>query len=391
MQEETSYDIIIGGAGGAGLLLAWELAQSRELPLSVLVLDKAPKQANDRTWSFWTKDVGTLQPVIYRQWEQLRFQSNTFSAVMPTHPLRYYTVRASDFYAHVFRLLQNDARFSIQYEEIYTVEEQHTHAVVHTAKGHYRAKHVFDSRISPTEISSISKNYTLLWQHFKGWVIQTETPAFDPATPTLFDFDIPQEDSVQFVYILPFSATEALVEYTLFSEQMLQPDAYDAFLKTYLSEHINSPYVIQEKEFGVIPMTDAPFPTSKSPHIHYIGTKGGLCKASSGYAFWRMHQDAQAIVKGMANKGIPRRRRQPWRFWWYDAIILHQMKHHGGKIAYYFSLLFRKHKMTGMLAFLDEQTNPFKELQIMATVPPLPFISSFLTILKRFLFNKKAL
>ena len=36
------------------------------------------------------------------------------------------------------------------------------------------------------------------------------------------DFSIDQNFTTQFMYILPFSKTEALVEYTLFSENLLE-------------------------------------------------------------------------------------------------------------------------------------------------------------------------
>ena len=35
---------------------------------------------------------------------------------------------------------------------------------------------------------------------------------FDAETVTLMDFDVPQEQGLHFMYVLPFSANEALVD-----------------------------------------------------------------------------------------------------------------------------------------------------------------------------------
>ena len=41
------------------------------------------------------------------------------------------------------------------------------------------------------------------------------------------DFSVPQKGNTRFMYVLPISATEALVEYTLFSEHLLEKTAYE--------------------------------------------------------------------------------------------------------------------------------------------------------------------
>ncbi len=380
---QKKYDIIIAGLGGAGMLLAWELSQNPTLKFTILLIDKAPKKGNDRTWSFWAEEGNSLDEIIYKQWHKLRFHSPTFSAELNTAPYTYYTIRSAAFYRHVHNAIEKDPRFSTHYANILHIEDKVGSVEVATETNSFRAKHVFDSLLSHEKFAQQVAKYTLLWQHFKGWFVKTEEEIFRPDIPTMFDFNIPQEGKVQFVYILPFSKTEALVEYTIFSEAAFEQKKYDKFLKIYMQKLTMSSYNIEEKEFGMIPMTDAPLPLNNGNRIHFIGTKGGLCKASTGYAFRRMQEDAQAIVKGLLGKGVPQRRKTKSRFLWYDAIILHQMKQNGGAVAYYFSKLFQKHRMKGMLTFLDEKTNVPKELSIMGTVPPLPFMASFREIVKR--------
>ncbi len=79
------------------------------------------------------------------------------------------------------------------------------------------------------------KEYYLL-QHFKGWIIETENPVFNSSEATLMDFRVSQQHGTTFVYVMPFSATKALVEYTLFTEKLLDPLQYDEGLKEYIKE-----------------------------------------------------------------------------------------------------------------------------------------------------------
>jgi lycopene beta-cyclase len=74
------------------------------------------------------------------------------------------------------------------------------------------------------------------------------------------DFRTIQREGTSFVYVMPFSATEALVEYTLFSKSLLEDGDYDVALKDYVHNVLGLlDYEILEKEFGVIPMTNCAF------------------------------------------------------------------------------------------------------------------------------------
>jgi len=61
------YDYIITGAGCAGLSLAMHMIHSgRFSDKKVLLVDKDPKRANDRTWCFWEKEEGLFQSIVYK-------------------------------------------------------------------------------------------------------------------------------------------------------------------------------------------------------------------------------------------------------------------------------------------------------------------------------------
>jgi|GEM_PF-4274895 len=59
------YDFIIAGGGAAGLSLAYYLTMSPLSGSRVLVVDGAKKDANDRTWCFWSDAPSALEKVVY--------------------------------------------------------------------------------------------------------------------------------------------------------------------------------------------------------------------------------------------------------------------------------------------------------------------------------------
>ena len=54
-------------------------------------------------------------------------------------------------------------------------------------------------------------------QHFLGQEVIVDKPVFDDSTAILMDFRVDQSHGMHFIYLLPFSPTQALVESTLFS------------------------------------------------------------------------------------------------------------------------------------------------------------------------------
>ena len=138
---------------------------------------------------------------------------------------------------------------------------------------------------------TVDRRYHHLNQHFRGWEIETERPVFDPQSPTLFDFRTPQDGHMRFLYTLPFAENRALIEYHFSQPHLLQPEEYEAGLKTYLEEVLGlQQYDIKHVEAGVIPMSDHPFPRRLGQRVMAIGTKGGRVKPSTGYAFLRIQR-----------------------------------------------------------------------------------------------------
>lgn len=376
------YDYIIAGAGCAGLSLAYQLLQTPLREKSILLIDREPKTQNDRTWCFWEAGKNAFDSVVCRQWQQMQFHGENFSAALDLGNYRYKMIRSADFYRFAQNALADQPNVDLVYGEISGLQNSANGAEVTVNGKTYQADWAFSS-LYHWEKQPIRKGYHYLLQHFMGWEVQTLSPFFNPEQATLMDFRIDQHGQTRFVYVLPVDERRALVEFTVFSEALLPEADYKAELQHYLRQYLQLPtYKVIHQEFGVIPMNDHPFASQTGERIMHIGTAGGQTKPSSGYTFRRIQQQTQAIVQALLTTGKPLIN-QPAasRFNLYDSMLLNIMakKRHATKDI--FTHLFQRNQTETILKFLDEQTSFAEDLQIMASVPATPFLMALADVL----------
>ncbi|MCE7923490.1 MAG: hypothetical protein DYG98_10560 [Haliscomenobacteraceae bacterium CHB4] len=226
-----------------------------------------------------------------------------------------------------------------------------------------------------------SPSYTFLLQHFKGYLIETPDPAFDPAVVTFMDYRLEQKGETRFVYVLPFSSKQALIEFTVFSPDLCPAEEYDAELNRYIHEFLEiRDFRVLESEFGVIPMTDFPFSPAAESKVIHIGTAGGFVKASSGYAFKRTQRKLLAFAGDWEKNGVPDPSllRSSWRYRFYDSVMLRVLKENavGGKE--FFTGLFQKLPPSLVFRFLDEDSTFADDIQLLSAPPTWPFFKTAL-------------
>ena len=379
MKLEDRYDYIITGAGCAGLSLAMHLvASGRFQDKRILLVDQDAKQKNDRTWCFWEQGQGLFEPIVYRQWNKLAFHTPGLSRELAIAPYTYKLIRGEQFYRYCLERIGAEPNLQSVQAKVDRVfsDGRETGAVIDGKK--ILAEYVFNSILF--ERPQMSKNQYWLLQHFKGWVIQTERPVFDPVKATLMDFRSSQQSGTSFVYVLPFSATEALVEYTLFSGAVLKDGEYDAALQAYLQQYWSiEHYQVADTEFGVIPMTNYSFP-SRLHNIINIGTAGGQTKGSSGYTFRFIQKHSAALVESLVHNGHPfAPGPEDRRFRFYDSVLLHILHHRKLEGRDIFEALFRKNEPQQIFKFLDNETTLLEDLRILGTLPILPFTRAAVT------------
>lgn len=376
------YDYIMAGGGAAGLSLAYYLGDSGLADKRILIIDKDRKEQNDRTWCFWTDGPMGLDEIIHRSWPRVRFTSRYCDLDIDLSPFRYCMIRGIDFYRHVSERFSESTTTEVRTELVTAIEDGEEAATVRTEGGTFTADYVFDSIFIPEEFSVDRSRYHFLFQHFRGWFIQTETDVFDPGAATMFDFRVLGGDGMRFMYILPFSPRNGLVEYTLFSPRLLEEAEYLEGIRKYLDEILGvKSYEILEYEKGVIPMTEQPFPRQDGKRIMRIGTKAGMVKGSTGFAFHRTQRDSRRIVASLETEGHPFAvPAAPRRYRVMDAMLLHLLTNRPELSERIFSDLFSKNPVERLFRFLDEQSSVGQDLAIMASVPWWPFIRAWLEI-----------
>lgn len=365
---ETSFDYIIAGAGASGLSLAYHLNQAGLTAKRILLVDKVPKTTNDRTWCFWEAGQNPFEHLLYRQWRKLNFYAEGIAQPLAMGPYAYKMLRGIDFYTFMNDWLAQQPNITRLFGEVTGVSEGESGAKVCVNGTEYTAQFAFNSILAPHSPLPTPHSLTLL-QHFTGWVIETEHDTFDPEAATLMDFRAPQiNGGTCFVYTMPFSPRQALVEYTVFGTHLWPPDEYRRELRSYLSSVLKlDEYQIHEEETGVIPMTDAPFETRPSPHIVNIGTAGGRTKPSTGYTFLRIQQQAMQLANALKRTGQPNMTEAPTRFKRYDSILLNVLAKHRREGARVFAELYARNPAWRIFKFLDEQTSLAEDLQVMTS------------------------
>jgi lycopene beta-cyclase len=377
--SSSRYDHIIAGMGCAGLSLAVQMSVAGLTKgRRILLIDREQKNQNNRTWSFWEVEPGPFEEIVYRQWKQAWFHSGEFSALLDLPPYSYKMIRGLDFFHHCLNIIEKDPAFEIRYQHVDAIGNRNGMAYCEAEGNVYTSDHLFNSILF--DKPALAKGEYYLLQHFKGWVVETEEPEFKTGQATLMDFRPSQEHGTTFVYVMPFSETRALIEYTLFSEKLLHEDDYTKGLKGYIDNILGlRNWKVIEEEFGIIPMTNHRF-TRRDGCILNIGTAGGRTKASTGYTFRFIQKDTADIIALMQQGGSPFTGRHGYsRFDWYDSVLLNILSHHTLEGARIFHDLFKNNSPQTILKFLDNETTVKDELGILSSLPQLPFMKAGLT------------
>ena len=361
------YDIAIIGAGASGLQLLYELTQANP-EQKILLLDSGDRSA--KSWCFWeNKDASCFPFLIEKSWDSMLFKTSKGESITSEiNPLAYHYISSTKFFAYFFDdFIPANTNITCINAWVTDLLEKPTGVEIVCKNGDsFFAKKVADSR--PAK----STEPDLIFQHFSGKFIEFEEPILDDSTMTLMDFSLPvsTQEMAVFHYILPFSKTKALIETTVFTRSAYDNEAYEGIWQAYMDLHYASKqFKILSDENGTIPMGIPP--VKKEGTIFSIGAAAGNMKASTGYAFTRMHQDA---INRAKNQSIS----TPNRFRFYDKMLLKIMQKEMNKIPDVMDRLFDRVSTPLILQFLDNKTTLREEIGLLSQLDVPLFIKHLL-------------
>lgn len=369
------YNYIIAGAGCAGLSLLYRMLNEPSLQnKQILLLDKDVKNSNDRTWCYWEKGKGLFESVVRHQWKTLEFKTETFANNFELGSYHYKMIRGIDFYTYVFDLIKKFKNVDFRVEEIKAMDAADNKAKLTTNVSEYAADYIFNSTNLFTPQFSIED--TLL-QHFMGWEIKTQAPVFNQNIGTLMDFSISQKHGTTFMYVLPVSHNQALVEYTLFTKKVLEKDEYRKELQQYITKQLTiKDFEIVDDEYGVIPMSKQKFPLHFKKRIINLGTAGGNTKASSGYTFQFIQTFTEKVIQRLKQDKSPlvRLTFRDKIFRWYDRTLIEVILSKKMRGKDIFTKMFKKVQAEKILKFLGNESSYLEDFKIMNSLPVMKFL-----------------
>jgi len=378
---QTHFDYIIIGAGLSGYTMALRMSQDSFFEhKTIALIDPNFSKKNDRTWCFWETTPDFFESVVSHQWENILVKGNQLQQPIAIAPYSYKKIESEDFYAFAKAQLSQYSNITLIQHSVVHLKDTTPTITVTTNQKTYTAQKVLDSRYNPTLLTT-QKQAIVLQQHFVGWFIKTSKNVFDPEVASYMDFSVPQNGNCRFMYVLPTSKTEALLEYTLFSKDLLSLAEYENAIKDYLKELGVVEYEIVSKERGSIPMTTYDFTKHNTENTIHIGTAGGWTKASTGYTFKHTLKKSEQLISFIkSGKSFTQYTlKNKWNF--YDAVLLQVLSSHNNRGKEIFTRMFKKRKAAHIFKFLDEESSFKDELKVILSAPKWLFIKAALKVI----------
>ena len=219
----------------------------------------------------------------------------------------------------------------------------------------------------------------MMLQHFIGREVITDDAVFDPGTAILMDFRTDQSQGMHFIYLLPFSEREALVESTLFSPARCADEFYRKAIDTYLRDIVGvRRYQVTREEKGGIPLGMLP---RRDPAIVGLGSNGGAIRPSSGYAFVFIQKQIQALIaslrQGKVTVTVPHRPVDLWM----DAVLLSVLRNWPERAPELFLAMGRALDGDEFARFLSGDADWVLRAKVVLAMPKLPFLRGLLRLM----------
>lgn len=375
---QTDLDLIIIGAGCAGLSLAIQLAKLSPQTPKTLLLESRKEYENDRTWCFWGQPGAAYSELAKHQWTKLTVQSGEKKVFFDCTFAPYKILSSRTFYDFAKNAITQNAALDLRLNSSVFQEPYYQEGWWHfeTTLGPKRARTVVDTR--PKSVHSL-KN-TKLWQSFLGYEIASSQAIFDPSAAKLMDFCQNNSKFIGFNYVLPQSKYCALIEFTVFAKRPYSPDELLGQLNQSISRYLQgSDFKIIRTEAGLIPMgisrQDTELgSTAQSSYVH-VGLTSGGARAATGYAFQRIQEWAVECASVIKKTGLPvAHPNDSYLLKKMDDIFLNVIRNNPSLGPDLFVDLFTKVESKKLVRFLSDKGNVLDYLSVIKALPLAPFL-----------------
>lgn len=301
--------VAILGGGCAGMSLAVRLIE-RFPNLNISILESRPRFARDRTWCFWKFEAGTMDELIDHQWSAWRVCGSGRDVMARSEEHPYCHVASDRFYDWCSSRLERPGVEVRMGTSVQSVTEAESGVTVESTKEGIERSESFDWVFDGRPARRVTSG---LVQHFAGHEVEFERDTLDPSTATLMDFDVDQSAGLHFVYVLPYDARRGLIESTFMTPPGSPVPDYEALIRDYAESRFGSvPYTVSRTERGALPMTTDALGPPSSDRVWAIGTRAGVARASTGYAFDAIQRDSENLCVALGSgAGRPRTPRAP--------------------------------------------------------------------------------
>lgn len=267
--------LIIAGGGLAGGLCA--LAMARKRPeVELVVVEQGERFGGNHTWSFFDNDVptdrrGVLDGIEAHHWPE---HTVRFPHRRRTIALGYNSIRSAALDAALRRALRPE-----QYRLGQCIAEVTPRSVTLEGGERIEGDAMLDTR-GPGPMLGIE----LGWQKFVGRIYRFQK-AHGVSAPVIMDATVEQIDGYRFIYQLPLSDTELLIEDTYYSASPLLDEAVLGERVDQVAAAIGAADIIEEEK-GVLPVVmDGDVETLwKGEPLVRLGLRGGFFQPTTSYS-----------------------------------------------------------------------------------------------------------
>ncbi|MCC5925000.1 MAG: hypothetical protein JJU41_00440 [Bacteroidetes bacterium] len=372
--------IALIGLGGAGLAFMHQLLNSPLKKWTITIIDPNPESAFSKTWCFWGKpdELSTVKHDML--WDTINVQHNDVLLNRPLKNLNYRCVKGRSFQEQVWAEMSGHPNVNCIQDTAADINYDTTADKVNISTTNHGII-IADYCFSSAKIDRSDTWKPDFYQQFAGGWVRFDKPIFDSNEIMLMDFDVPQvESAVHFAYTLPNSSSDALIEITAFTPTLYSSEHYNTMFLDYLNrlaKNHNTSYTIYDTEEGLIPMDTRPYKRQLNPKTFTLGTVSGMVKPSTGYAFFKMHKQAEfylsQILSGGSLAAYPET--HP-RFKFYDDLLLDILKNDPHIAIPIFHQLFNRVHPDTVFEFLRENTSLQAEAGIFMKLPKSPFLKA---------------